>query len=637
MTNKRLTVAIVATGWLVCLLMISASRPALADWSIAGVQYSCDQQHQSFELLPYERTSSDPEAAANSGFKIVKEGHPSITCQLGTHILRAKMDIYPPAAQGQCMGGGFVRADSISVSDVELLPNASSLGWDCPGADNDLIRVRIVITGGQLSVQRCYQSSSALGRQGCSTEQMLIDVVAKERAHELNDLAPPDVQAAQSASKMRSDANLANVFRSPAVTVGPEPICAHMVPPIPRLGDVVPGMSATTPTGRVSGTSNLDRVYIHPENPQVCDVGSEPRCKATAYLIPGDRVYVHELCGAWAYINYKNARAFTSGWIPISRLYGISSLNSSDPARWKSYWTRFRNKDALYKAVATLDAQEVHRLLAEGGQQFNMLDALGVATFRGDPTLVSALLSGPIDVPAHCTQIMENAEYTTPAALDELRRKGLDIGCRKDALPALAGLDRLRELDFELSIWGSWDPMRDLPGRVQELLSAGVPVDSLSSKGQPGLIATIKPNNVDVAKLLLKNGANPNFVLTKGSQSGDSGLTPLIEAVEAYPSLYDPTMVRVLLEGGAAPNYRTAGAFMQCDPDDRTSPCAPLAGITALDIAAENGDLPIVQMLLAYGADPRLARSDGALPIDIARSNHHEAVAKLIADHSTKN
>lgn len=77
---------------------------------------------------------------------------------------------------------------------------------------------------------------------------------------------------------------------------------------------------------------------------------------------------------------------------------------------------------------------------------------------------------------------------------------------------------------------------------------------------------------------------------------------------------YEPTS-----EAGANPNYRSEGAYIN-DPEDPGSRRQDLlAGVTALHVAAENGYMSICKLLLDHGADPRLARSDGELPADIAR------------------
>jgi ankyrin repeat protein len=52
-------------------------------------------------------------------------------------------------------------------------------------------------------------------------------------------------------------------------------------------------------------------------------------------------------------------------------------------------------------------------------------------------------------------------------------------------------------------------------------------------------------------------------------------------------------------------------------------------GVTALHEAASSGDVEIVRMLLAAGADP-LAKSSLGTPLDVAVKNHHEEAAKLL-------
>jgi ankyrin repeat protein len=52
-------------------------------------------------------------------------------------------------------------------------------------------------------------------------------------------------------------------------------------------------------------------------------------------------------------------------------------------------------------------------------------------------------------------------------------------------------------------------------------------------------------------------------------------------------------------------------------------------GITALHEAASSGDVVLVRMLLAAGADP-LAKSSFGTPLELAVKNRHEEAAKLL-------
>jgi hypothetical protein len=56
-------------------------------------------------------------------------------------------------------------------------------------------------------------------------------------------------------------------------------------------------------------------------------------------------------------------------------------------------------------------------------------------------------------------------------------------------------------------------------------------------------------------------------------------------------------------------------------------------GTTALQIAALQGDLKIVQALLRAGADPNLANNDGITPLTLAAENNHRAVVTELLKH----
>lgn len=49
-----------------------------------------------------------------------------------------------------------------------------------------------------------------------------------------------------------------------------------------------------------------------------------------------------------------------------------------------------------------------------------------------------------------------------------------------------------------------------------------------------------------------------------------------------------------------------------------------------LHVAAEQGHLPIIELLLNLGADPFVQTADGRTPLDLAQANGHTQVAKLL-------
>ena len=102
----------------------------------------------------------------------------------------------------------------------------------------------------------------------------------------------------------------------------------------------------------------------------------------------------------------------------------------------------------------------------------------------------------------------------------------------------------------------------------------------------------------ETVKLLLQKGANPNAI----AQQGMIKLTPLMMAVQSG----DANTVEALLKGGADPNAEFGVA------------------ISALDSAAQDGRLEIVNVLLSHDAKPR------GLDVEWAAEKGHSDVAVAI-------
>ena len=130
---------------------------------------------------------------------------------------------------------------------------------------------------------------------------------------------------------------------------------------------------------------------------------------------------------------------------------------------------------------------------------------------------------------------------------------------------------------------------------MRSLLSSDrASVDDRGPDGYTALHFAASFGQLEVARLLLGRGADPNAVAMNGSR-----LTPLHSAIVAKHR--DTTSL--LLALGASPNSVQHG------------------GITPLHIAAQDGDEAIVDMLLLRGADPTRKRDDGKTPIELAAEN----------------
>jgi ankyrin repeat protein len=167
------------------------------------------------------------------------------------------------------------------------------------------------------------------------------------------------------------------------------------------------------------------------------------------------------------------------------------------------------------------------------------------------------------------------------------------------------------------------------------LLKHGAKLEATDADGRTALFHAIEANNVDVAAFLIDAGADPNKtwgVRETGAKATDAryvGYTPLMFALTDYWSTRDPSMIRLLLERGADPNF-------MADKEDFDSEDPRFAGVTVLGAAALSGSMTVVRDLLEHGADPNLPRADGALPADIAREAGFPKIAALIAQAAKK-
>jgi ankyrin repeat protein len=140
---------------------------------------------------------------------------------------------------------------------------------------------------------------------------------------------------------------------------------------------------------------------------------------------------------------------------------------------------------------------------------------------------------------------------------------------------------------------------------VELLLQRGADSNIQSNSGRTALIeASRRGHVINIVEMLLRYGADPNIQDLEGQ-------TSLIAA----SSDGHIDIVRLLLDNDADPNIR-----------DRY-------GMTALLDASRWGNTDIVKLLLDNGADPNIKNQYGETPYDIAISNGHIGIARLIREH----
>lgn len=155
------------------------------------------------------------------------------------------------------------------------------------------------------------------------------------------------------------------------------------------------------------------------------------------------------------------------------------------------------------------------------------------------------------------------------------------------------------------------------PDIVSFLLANGSDPNAHDSRKRNPLNVAAKRPQLDVMRLLLNHGADPDgsLVCTDRVQ-----MTPLCYAVAGCPESL--RSVALLLKYGAS--IHIADGCMTRSK-----------GLTLLQSAASKGSKALVQLLLDYDADPRAAQYGKPTPICLAIEGGHNKIVNLLLDRTT--
>lgn len=279
------------------------------------------------------------------------------------------------------------------------------------------------------------------------------------------------------------------------------------------------------------------------------------------------------------------------------------------------------------------DVAIVEKLLAAGADPNATLPegetVLMTAARTGVPEVITALLVHGAEIEARENWYGESA-LIWAAAEDhgEAVRVLVEHGADVDARSALMEFERRRAGQSILSL-GSWTPMmyaaRENALQAGEaLIAADADLDLVDPDGATALVIAIINANYEMAELLLSAGADPNVV------DNEAGMGPLYAAVDMHRlavghgrgnprqagRLDSVDIAGLLLEHGADPNARLRKPIMQ---RQHTAGDATLGeGATPLLRAAKSGDIAMVRLLVAAGADPALTMPNGTSALILA-------------------
>ena len=175
---------------------------------------------------------------------------------------------------------------------------------------------------------------------------------------------------------------------------------------------------------------------------------------------------------------------------------------------------------------------------------------------------------------------------------------------------------------------------------VQVLLAHGANANDVAPDGTSALNVAVVNACFEVASVLLEHGADPNAPDARGSalhtltwlrKPGSDGGNGLGKRSWAPPlqvgDLSALELAKVLLDHGANPNTRMSIKERVFD-EGGTSRNPPLihlgrhyltfSGATPFYLAARNGDVPFMRLLVEHGADPKVTNVLGVTPLIVA-------------------
>ncbi len=261
--------------------------------------------------------------------------------------------------------------------------------------------------------------------------------------------------------------------------------------------------------------------------------------------------------------------------------------------------------------------------------------ALMIASRAGKVDAVKVLLDGGAKVNVKetwggTTALMWAAAERHPAVVKLLIERGADVNAKSNFVPSASGRG------FE-----GTTPSSTSPGKPEEfasgsltplmfsareddlesarlLVAAGADVNAIGADGKNALSLGIFDGSYDVASFLVENHANVN-------QADAQGFTPLFWAVDRrnmetapnFPWMVtaDPLpLIKKLLDAGADPN-----TVINNTPRARMREGSPrIVFATAFMRAAFAGDIELVQLLLAHGANPHVISKDRETTLEAA-------------------
>ena len=322
---------------------------------------------------------------------------------------------------------------------------------------------------------------------------------------------------------------------------------------------------------------------------------------------------------------------------------------------------------ALHWAAQRNDVQLVELLLAAGASvrastRYN-ITPLYLATINGNAAMIERLLDAGADANGTAeegqTMLMSAALSGKPDAVRLLLTRGAKVDTKEPykgqtalmwaaAEGNTAAVDVLLEAGADLTLKsnGGFTPLLFAVRNAHiqtavALLKRGANVNDVAPDGSSALSMATVNAYFELASVLLERGANPNLPDPRGSplhtvawlrQPGADGAAGVGNTPVGTPqqtgNVTAIQLARTLLEHGANPNTRVDWAEPRFGKEGgiaRNPPNIRLGrhllsynGATPFYVAAKNGDVELMRLLVEFKADPKIPTRTGITPLMVA-------------------
>ena len=362
----------------------------------------------------------------------------------------------------------------------------------------------------------------------------------------------------------------------------------------------------------------------------------------------GDRDGVRALIGQKADVNSAQGDGMTAlHWAAFHDDLETAKILLAAGAHWNTT-TRNGALTPLLMACSTGDAALVEAMLMAGADansaKSDGATALMAAAASGGAEAVKVLLDHGANVNATesvhgQTALMFAAALNRPAAIAMLASHGaaLNATTRVEKLESQRLDDNGNPLPkADETVNGGNTTIGGMTAllfaaregaldAVKALVGAGADVNGVCAgdKSSP-LVIAVSNAHYEVGKYLVEHGGNPNL-------ANVDGLTPLYSAIDMQyaPVSWAPNpltvqekvshleLMQALLGHGANPNAKIARKLW-FRPTSHNQQWISTVGSTAFWRAAQSADVPAMKLLVAHGADPKIASAAGTTPLMVA-------------------